>query len=108
MCMEDVRLGRESGSAYTARTLDLLQPAVILAPNPNRVGVILMTGTPSPIYCYPTGRPAGAEGIEVINTKPPIVMRIEEWGQIVTQGWTALDVSGGSILSVIEVFLERR
>lgn len=133
MCLEDVKLGRREywRLGYTG------QPAldtILLTPNPNRVGIVVMIGSSSfslggsitgnidpvtgdvnevTLLTYSLGfaikpdNPALTAGIGVqfgVDVYSP-PMRIEQYGMMIAGGWKCANNQLGVYITVLEIIL---
>lgn len=85
MCMEDVRLGRETAHDTITVTVANGQSARILPPDRNRTAVII--GNPSAtvgtLMFGPT-RPSATIGYQVHELVAPLILTVMQHGSIVT------------------------
>lgn len=103
--MEDVRIGRQSGSGN--KLVAVSTADVLLVPyNPHRVALIIAETGGKQAYVRPQQAAASGGGIPVLMTMPPLMLTVQEYGQAVLQEWHAFADSATSLM-VIEVLLER-
>ena len=102
MCCEDLKMGRATRSS--ARTVALAAGNnACIAPSASRVAIILGSGSAATIGFAPFNMSAITDGIQRGTGQVPTVMTIQEYGDLVTKGWSIFTAAGQSVL-VLEVF----
>ena len=102
MCLEDIRLGRKSDSMARAVTVGNGANSRFLEPNENRVALVFHTRSGLVKI--------GPEGVEsttnacyyVRDTLPPVVVKIEDVGRVITGPWFASGDGGTMTFMCIE------
>lgn len=94
MCMEDVRIGRKTGSPYSQHVRVTDTTAVLLVPrNPKRYSLILSAGSGN-YFVSPNRNMADTEGIRFTNSTTPVVLNVKDHGHLVTGDLYAIATSG--------------
>lgn len=105
MCMEDIRIGRKTNSNEQLRTATQGVNLQMVGPNENRIALIVKCCDANNINISTIPMTAQAQGIILPATAPlPLVMTIEEYGDMVTKPWYVFGGTTGTY-TVIEVFL---
>lgn len=114
MCCEDVRLGRKLAPQETVTVTPLLAtPQLLFKGNFNRGRVVLTANGPSSIngwsnYTIRAGGKAGIAIASIYSTQPSLVLRVEDYGQLLTDElWVSTLVDGTYTLEAVSlVWLE--
>lgn len=108
MCLEDIRLGRDSGAQ--ARTVAVNNAGVgqLCPADQNRTRIILST-TDSGFRAWPASmsRISGM-GLSVRADVPPVVIDVETYGRLVQDEWISFGLAAGIQAIVIEVGLDKQ
>lgn len=108
MCMEDIRLGRQTGRQWTAAPVGAAAATMIAPPDPRRTAIIIGASADGVVYIAPEGdRPAAGRGIMLPQSGPPLVLDLTHHGAIVTAGWYAICPAGVTHVGVATATLQR-
>ena len=106
MCMEDVRIGRDTQSIQMQFTSALTSSPVIAA-DENRVTLIL-PGPLANVITYSINDPAvSGQGIRLGAQSPSIILNIWDHGDLVRRAWTCIHTVAGETLSVLATRLTK-
>lgn len=112
MCMEDVRIGRKTYTRTSIVTLQNGAQTELVGFSRNRVALSIssteVTAPPAAtsIVCPVGGNPTGDAGFAVSGDIPPLLFRIEDYGDVVTMRWLGSGVGGDRNVLVVESFLD--
>lgn len=107
MCMEDIKIGRETKMVQTPKVVGVAA-AVIVQADPLRTKLVFCSPSSGNVtLSLKEGVTAGV-GLIVPTGLNPFVMSIEDFGQLVTMQWYAIGSAGGLNMSVFEGRLERK
>lgn len=110
MCMEDVRIARETN--FATRTVATINGTVtqFLSANPDRTGFIVCNYTTlRDVVISPVASDVTANrGLLVRLENPPLQIDSRLAGQSVQSAWFCTNLAGGDDLFVIEFILPRR
>lgn len=107
MCMEDVRMGRETWGQY--QSVAIGTTAVQLWGHADkRVRVVLFGPRSGIATVAPTPNPTIGQGILISASDQPIILTIEDYGSILTNAWFAITDIGTSIFDFTEGLLDRK
>lgn len=102
MCMQDIQIGR----SLTSRYLQVAVPlggTVILPANPRRVAfTIASRGANLLVFRPQIDGNADINGMAINTQCPPVVVRIEDVGNMITQTWEAFSFVAGQTIGIIE------
>jgi hypothetical protein len=108
MCMEDIRLGRSLNTQVKQVSVTDAAGDVIVAPDQNRTRLIISTLGTDPIWIWPTR--SGTQltaGFVLTAGAPQMILRVEEWGNLVCNEWHATSPAGVQVCSIMEATLEK-
>ena len=105
MCMEDVRIGRKTDSRLGSLTLtggvqNLVQH------DPNRVSLTLFAPATGVCYLRTDDAITTTNAIAHVAGMNPIILTVQEHGQIVTRAWFVAGTTIGTVYPYIEGNLE--
>jgi hypothetical protein len=104
MCLEDKRLGRETGSAEYLVAIPVGKTQLV-GPNPLRVSLTIFPPDTSSIHFTSRNEAVAGQGIFLQAGQAPVCLTIEEHGNIVTWAWYANATAGTLNVPVIEATL---
>jgi hypothetical protein len=109
MCIEDKRLGRELAPGVTSFTLSAAAVTQVLPADPNRVAIVFSTNSANAAFVGPEGITLSTlRGFLLSTATPQMLVRVEEWGRLVTGPWFAFAQGGTPILSIMSCSLEKQ
>lgn len=105
MCREDIRIGRNRFVSTKSVPFNLGNPVRLCGPAPNRVCISVSAGNNiAAVFARPD---FNTNGIGLfVNTTGPLLMRIEDYGQIVTEELLIDGVSIQGTAYLVEVFYD--
>lgn len=109
MCMEDVRLGRQTGPAGSFFNIGNGTNDTIAQQNPLRTTLII--ACPNAVGCFVAPMPldpSADQGIFLDRTSDPLILDIQHHGTLVTSQWRADGNAAASTLTVLESILEKQ
>lgn len=109
MCIEDIRMGRESAAAakIVAALANTLTPLV--GPDPMRTRLIFSGDGINVTYVVPQGIVPGNNAGFALSLETPLqTFRVEDWGKLVTGPWSGICRSVDTNITVAEVSLEKQ
>jgi hypothetical protein len=103
--MEDIRIGRRSLSRELAFTTPAAGALQVLGGSPNRIAIVL--GAPlAGVLTYSTNsNPTTGLGINVTVGQDPVVLSIQDAGEIVTHQFWVIGDAAARVGAVIETIL---
>lgn len=102
MCMEDVRLGRETGHGVYTVTVPNGQAVEVCGRDPQRYSLTIAVGANTPGNAAPSDlTPSATAGIRINNTLPPIIRTIQDHGSDVTDRWRVYADGADVVVTVI-------
>lgn len=107
MCLEDVKLGRETSrmDTYPAVTATAAQ---VLVQRPKRVALILSNAGTNPIFIGFTAGVAAGAGLLLAVNSGPLKLDIQKDGAMITEGLFAICAAAQtSVLAIWETLLEK-
>lgn len=108
MCMEDIRLGRELSGLTRSVVLPAATVTAIAAQNVRRTRLVVSNAGATVVFIGPqTNPPTATSGIALTAGAPVLVLRVEDWGNMLYQSWSAIDPAAGQIVTVTEMQLGR-
>lgn len=108
MCMEDVRLGRETTFQANSISLANATNSVIANYDPYRTALILMvTGATAALIGPKPLSPAGGEGAHLGQGEGALSLDVLHHGNLVTQEWRASGDGGATKIVVWQSRLEK-
>lgn len=109
MCIEDIRIGRQSPSRPRTVAVGSGGGSVQIAPaNPRRTRLIVMGVRTDTLTVAPEGIDSAlTAGVQITPTTPLQVLKIEDWGVILTGPWNAEYLASPGTAIVIDVETER-
>lgn len=108
MCMEDVRLGRESGGISKSVTVGAGASARLCGEDVHRTRLMVSSAGATVVFIGPASVPPTAtSGYALTAGQPFATLRVEEWGRLLFESWLAFDPGAGQIVSVADVGLKR-
>lgn len=109
MCMEDVRLGRETGYATVVASAAAATPAVIIGPDPQRVALMIsVQGAVNALVGPKNLDMSGGAGIVLSQTMLPLKLTLTDQGRVVTDSWSASGIGGTATVIVVATYLEKK
>lgn len=107
MCMEDIILGREKHSATKTVAVPGIGTVPLVGDNERRTGLtfIILSGTAT--ITPTTSGQVATDGFLIGTTQYRHDFDVEQYGDMVKFGWTAVGTGGACSVFVIETFLER-
>lgn len=104
MCMEGIRIGRRTKiNQYTWSTG--VGQAQIVPPNPRRVALMIGSPVSSVAFIAPALPVTTTTGIPINTGQNPIILNIEDHGELVTTAWFGTSAAGRDGL-IVEVLLD--
>lgn len=109
MCMEDIRLARETGSYVRAVPLTVGVVTTILPASEDRVGFTVSVAGTGAVVISPEGLdPLTTDGVILIQTNLPAKFRIEDFGSVLRGVWRATVFTANSRITIFEQTLGKR
>lgn len=109
MCMEDVRLGRETGAAPSVIDCPDATATLLLPYNANRFAVLIGLADTDPAVIGPQGmNVAAGRGYLLAAGAEPLKLDIQHHGRMVTMPWYGSGIGAATVIAVTEVFLEKQ
>lgn len=108
MCMEDIRIGRQS-STNVVRVVTTGFNDQAAPPAPNRTAITFSLTSANDAIVAPQGLDPSTGGGFLLNaTRPSVTIKVEDFGHSITGPWQVLTPGGGGVaITVIDVTLER-
>lgn len=108
MCIEDVRMGRESEVNYISTTAGNGDWRLVVNPDPNRISLSFGSGSDL-VWLAPAQMIGGnVGGFPLTPGRPVAEFTLYTYGRAVQQAWHALDPAAASELRIIDVSLRRQ
>ena len=107
MCMEDVRIGRRSISQNYSFTTGVTAHQV-LPGSDNRVSVILGSPLAGTITYFDEANPVSGLGFNIGAGQPPMVLNIQDHGDVVRHQWWAIADAAARVHAVGETILQEQ
>lgn len=109
MCMEDIRIGRQTGPLAKVTDVPGASDTVFLDANPDRITFTVSACGVTPVVIWPaSGVTSLGFGIMLSLETPVRTITVEDVGVAIIQRWFAGGVGGGSTVACIEGNLERK
>lgn len=89
MCLETLKIGRLTRTSSRLQALTATANNLVCTPSPHRRLLILGPPNSGQVWFAPYEMSANGDGITQIVNTLPIVLTVEEHGDIVTQRWFA-------------------
>lgn len=99
MCMEDLKIGRNTQSAQIDVTLSTASQQ-ILGPDPNRVAIIFGVPDSSRAYFSSNSPAVVGFGIPQDTAGHPFAITLAEHGEMVRKAWHVIALAGTPLISV--------
>lgn len=109
MCMEDIRLGRES--ATNVKRIPSPSGTLVAPANVNRIRLVFCKAGAGTVNITPrrlSATPTSADGIQLTDGSPIAIVRIEDYGDCVTDDWFAVNDGNGEDVTVFDTYLQKR
>lgn len=106
MCMEDIRIGRESAASESLVSVAATETPLV-SPAEDRIGLAIYPVATNTIFLSTVGGVVPNNGIRVNDATGPLIMNFLTHGSLVRKGWNAAIPAGAGAVSVTEVFLAR-
>lgn len=101
MCQEDIAIGRSSHASPVTVAVDSAATP-LLGASRHRTAILFCPPSAG-VVTFCAGRDAAAgEGIMLAATSAPVLLRIGDVGDLVTQRWTAIQTVAGTAATVYE------
>ena len=108
MCMEDVRIGRETQSREVTTTVAVAPNRTqLLTGRAERVAIIFVPNAGADYEVTTTSRTGSGGGLLVTTLMPPITLTIQEHGDLVRQAWFCIAAAAIDV-TVFEVWLAKQ
>lgn len=108
MCMEDIKLGRETVANVRVVASGIATVTQLCGIDTHRTRLILSSNGVGTFYVMPKGIPPADLTGFVINPSMPILdINIEQYGQLVTFDWSVFILLVGGNITVAELTLQR-
>lgn len=107
MCMEDVRIGRDTSTIVNTFTTSAASTE-LLKPNPLRLAIILSPPAAGTVFYSPEPISAGGNGLCLQLGSTPLALNVKDHGDIVRQGWYGRGDAANRVHTVIETILARQ
>ncbi len=104
MCMEDIRLGRETITRITNVTMGTAD-AILIGNEPRRKSLIICQPSNGSVQLLPRSTASGTVGFDLAPGMAPIILTVEHHGSLVTDEWHGLADAGAPIVTFIESLL---
>jgi len=101
MCMEDVKIGRKTGSTQRTVTLNTTSQDVVDA-DAKRFSLILNAPTSGRVTYSLRPTATDLNGIVLYATMQPLVLNLKDHGAIVTSRLTAITNTGSQVTTIVE------
>lgn len=105
MCMEDIRIGRRKVSRMYFVDVSTSWTRIAAA-NPRRTRLEFNHNSTASAFWYNDPNVSTSTGIHFTRTTPPVVIDVEQHGQLATGEIWAVSASGTIRVSVIETVLQ--
>lgn len=103
MCIEDIRIGRQSDSQIKSTALAVGVASNVLQANTNRIAIIASASTTTGCILSPEGQdPVAGNGIFLSLSQTPMAISIQEAGRILIGGWRASAVGAACTITIID------
>ena len=108
MCLEDVRLGRQEGSAADSFSCPNATNTQLCGQDPLRTCIILSVSGATPASACPSPLNSVMDaGFYLSRDTPAVMLTVQEHGLVVTQPWFATGLGGTSEVMLITSRLEK-
>ena len=104
MCMEDIRIGRNTQTVLTQSSGG--NPQISLLPNSSRVGLLVTCSVGATAVLVPDKGGSGQSIWEATATDHTFFVDLHTIGQMITGGWNLQDTAGGNSVTTIETILK--
>lgn len=109
MCMEDIKIGRASGSEFKTFGVIPGTATLIASPNPNRVALTVAGDTTDTFFVGPNPIVNSTGGGFCLTPQnPTITFRIEDMGSLMRQAWFCASQGGAGGIFLVDTILERQ
>lgn len=106
MCLEDIRLGRESSTNTRSVTTSGATAVTLCPPNPLRIRLTVAADGVNRVFVMPRNfGGSNAQGIPLVAGFPVQTFKVEDFGSALWQEWVAFDAGVATIVTVIETEL---
>lgn len=106
MCMEDVRIGRESFSRQSDLVVGNTSRSLVSA-SPGRIALLICPPSAGSITVSLDQTAVLGNGITLASTSSPVRLNIQHDGALLTRPMWVIADAGNRRLSIIETFLDR-
>jgi len=107
MCLDDIRIGRNTISGETVLTLSTTSSRPI-SDAPTRVGLIFHPPSSGVVTISMAPTAVAGQGIQLTPASPPLIFRTQSDGDLAQRGWSMVADAGAPTMMVIEQFFDRR
>lgn len=108
MCMEDIRIGRESGTGIKTVTCPAATITRLCPADPSRTRLILSGDGVTNVTVGPADMSLSAvSGFAITPSSGTLVIRLEDYGSLVRQSWSAIPQGADLIVTVADVGLQK-
>lgn len=105
MCIEDIRIGRRTVTREL-RAIIANTSGIFVQSSPKRT-VLVFLPPPSGVLTLSMDDPVtGNQGIVLNTSSPPIVMTVQQWGDVTKRNFFAIHSVGGVVCTAFEGVLE--
>lgn len=109
MCMEDVKIGRNSSGQFRTIVVTTAAPIVIAPANNSRIALTFAGDGVETFYLSPNGEGGVFEaGILVTKEMGTFTLTLENVGSLLFQSWSARAKVGDTLGSIFDVTLNAR
>lgn len=109
MCMEDVKIGRNSSGQFRMVTVETLAPTVIAPANNSRIALTFSGDAVETFFLSPNGEGGVFDvGICVTKEMGTYTLTLENVGSLLFQSWSARAKVGATNAGVFDVTLNAR
>lgn len=109
MCMEDIRIGRELEPDAPRQFTIVGGEALLCGADQNRTRLIVSTDGADVVQLSPAYGSGSVFGVWTLTVATPsVVLRVEDWGKLVTMAWRAQCLVGPVIVTVLPMGTHRQ
>lgn len=109
MCMEDIRMGRSSGTAAKTILLPAGVATNLVGPSEKRTRLTVSCNGTGTFYLAPqNSNPAIGEGISLSASIVPLTLTVEDYGSILFGSWSIASLGAAGGVTVFDTSLERQ
>ena len=104
MCIEDIRIGRESSGSVRQATTAGATPVLVAQSDGQRTSLIISSNIAGTVFVYPRNSVGTVlSGFALTVANPVLKFDLDSAGSMLWQDWVAVDVGVSAIVTTLSV-----